>query len=66
MLNGRVTVIYSRSYACGLEMEPVTGGKIEDAPSWVILVIHGVRGIYGELSLLHLLFIWILHKHHSP
>jgi hypothetical protein len=50
-------VIYSRSYACGLQMEAVTGGKIEDAPSWVILVIHGVRGIYGELGLLHLLYI---------
>jgi hypothetical protein len=50
-------VIYSRSYACGLQMEAVTGGKIEDAPPWAILVIHSVRGIYGELGLLHLLYI---------
>lgn len=63
VLNGRVAMIYSRSYACGLEMGDVTGGKIQDAPSWAILVIHGVRGIYGELCLLHLLYIWILHKY---
>lgn len=35
-VNGRVTMIYSRLNACGLEMEDVTGGKIEDAPSWAI------------------------------
>jgi hypothetical protein len=33
------------SYACGLEMEVVTGGKIEDVPSWAILVIHGKCGV---------------------